>query len=243
MSTTIHLCHRGCSSSFSYLIARLFSLKNASQILKSPSSAHPYWAGTTTEIRTHLFRYRTKRLTWSLATCHVAGGQETAEKTEQAQGSHGTKKGDPNPENAQILQEPASNLVWKKTRMEGAMAERAALLRRHFLSQAPWTFSHFKRSFSLSLEQAVGCCRHHRLRYSETGDTADAKQHKITPQRKTLRLYQAVCEYAAPILALLLKARAIHKGLLHALGCSWGRFWLSHPVEGPDELGRALHKL
>lgn len=80
----------------------------------------------------HLFRYRTKRLHWSLATCHIAGGQETAEMAEQAQGSSGTKKGDSNPGNAQILQEPASSLVWKEKRMGGAMVERATLLRRHF---------------------------------------------------------------------------------------------------------------
>lgn len=72
----------------------LFPLKNASQILKLPSSAHPCRAGTTTVVRTHLFRYRTKRLSWTLLVTEV-GGQEMAEMVRQAQGSHGTEKEDP----------------------------------------------------------------------------------------------------------------------------------------------------
>lgn len=54
-----------------------------------------------------------------------------AETAEQVQGSCGTEKDDLNLKNAQILQEPPSKLLCK-TRMERAMVERAALLRRHF---------------------------------------------------------------------------------------------------------------
>lgn len=69
----IYLCHCGCSTYFSYLIVHLFSLKNASQILKLSSSGQPCWAGTTTVVRTRSFRYRAKKVILA-PTFHRGGG-------------------------------------------------------------------------------------------------------------------------------------------------------------------------
>lgn len=103
-----------------------------------------------------------------------------------------------------------------------------------FKVRHPRTFP-FQRSLSLSPEQSIWCCGHHRLRYSETGDADNTKQEKITPSRRALRLNHAVYKYIAPILALLFEGRSDPQ----RSAAWWWRFWLPHPVEGPDELCRA----
>lgn len=88
--------------------------------------------------------------------------QEMAEMARQVQGNHSTEKGDLSQENAQILQELASNFLWKKPLLKPVTLD--------FLS--------FQKIFFN--ETSSGALRTPQ-RHFETGDTVDSKQHKMTP--------------------------------------------------------------
>ena len=195
-------------------------------MLLQSSSAHPYWAGVTTKIRTHFFTYRTKRRPWSLGTCHIAGVRNS--RNSQAR----TRK----PWYQERRSRPGERTDSAGTCIKFGLEEKKEWKGYGRKSSA------FKQKLLKSgtqdlfpIAKDLLCYWNKQLGVADTIVSDILKQGTVLIPSSTgsphrgghwgcTRLY--VNMLLQPWHCCL-KGRAIHKGLLHILGCSQRRFWLS----------------